>query len=481
MHSSKILYICAHQSTLAELVRSKKTFLSVDKDEIFEVYCDGESVNKFSFYDIAFLNNDRKVAEEVFASLDRYSPIFARWYHRGHMLENEKETLAIKIIKIISLIDKFHISKAIFGTGVCHHLDAYIFETALKIKNKPQIYLYPIDTSLAVRLIPLVQTDGVKTRERLDKKLSKFTFNEVLDNYFKGKTGQRIRSNRQRILDLLRTNFYVSYCYLLIRKLYHALKLVSVKFNLLKIFKIDLIYSDETLYSDLDLIIHQRKFLTFYKKHSERIKSDLIKRKKIVIFAHHQPEATSFPESGRVYSHLFIISYLRGLGFEDTIYYKEHFGSAYYLDGDLTPRITSSPTRVGMNRSTNYCKELLKLDCKLLPINSKASELENFLPLTLTGSIAIERSLRGLRTIIAGDAWWKGLPGTISLWELEKNFSEIPDDWITPNNDIASDARAFLLDILNNKTIKNVFGFGLPIVTDTDGFQEELESLLDLI
>ena len=48
----------------------------------------------------------------------------------------------------------------------------------------------------------------------------------------------------------------------------------------------------------------------------------------------------------------------------------------------------------------------------------------SFLPVTITGVIALERSLMGLLTILNGRPWWKVFLGAIRLDEI-KSFKSI--------------------------------------------------------
>ena len=67
--------------------------------------------------------------------------------------------------------------------------------------------------------------------------------------------------------------------------------------------------------------------------------------------------------------------------------------------------------------------------------------------MTITGTIAIERSLLGMTTIVAGQPWYKGIPGTISIDELQSDFiNNLPP---RPNDQIAIKAKDFLIKKLS--------------------------------
>ena len=77
--------------------------------------------------------------------------------------------------------------------------------------------------------------------------------------------------------------------------------------------------------------------------------------------------------------------------------------------------------------TTDWCGDcvrskalLKKLNVDFLPmnlnVNSKA--FDNILPITISGTIAIERSLKGLKTIVAGNPWYIKMPGIIKFNSL---------------------------------------------------------------
>ena len=53
---------------------------------------------------------------------------------------------------------------------------------------------------------------------------------------------------------------------------------------------------------------------------------------KLLIAAHYQPEATSFPEGWDYHTHIDIVLKIRSLGYSDSIFYKEHYGTKFYIE-----------------------------------------------------------------------------------------------------------------------------------------------------
>ena len=145
----------------------------------------------------------------------------------------------------------------------------------------------------------------------------------------------------------------------------------------------------------------------------------------LLLAAHYQPEATSFPEGDKYYNHINIAMLLRKKKYKSNILYKEHPIIYKYLSKYI------GLTKVGISRSATYLEILSDLGCKFLPTSFNLSLKDDndwYVPITITGTIAIERSLAGLHTIYTGNPWYKGLPGTIYIDEIE-SLDQIPHEW----------------------------------------------------
>ena len=94
------------------------------------------------------------------------------------------------------------------------------------------------------------------------------------------------------------------------------------------------------------------------------------------------------------------------------------------------------------------------------PIPLQSEEYRDTIPITITGTIAIERSLLGLHTLVFGNPWYKGLPGTIHINDIT-TLCDIPAAWISPCEKIANEARSFLESRLSFNTITNAAGIGV--------------------
>ena len=364
-----ILYIYPSDEIINILKDIKKNFICCTYNGKFSFFENGELKHSFDIEEnIEYLNMED--TENILKDLDYFAPVFSRWMHKGHTYENLKEKYVLKISRIIAILKKYKIKKGFFFTAISHHLDNYCFELALKKLALEQIFLYPLFPKFQLRLIPFVQKKGINSRLRLGSKISNFKFNILLNNLVETKNVANPKTFRLKIFNFIKTNFYLSLTYLLVRKLKriftNILMFLIIKNKDEKIND----YFSETLISDFELALSQKEYLYFYKKESQNFQEPLFDKVSLLVAAHFQPEATSFPESGRLYSHLFLISHLRNSGLKEKIFYKEHYASLFFIEGGHSQRFVTGPTRVGINRNINYLKELKKLDCSFLPINS---------------------------------------------------------------------------------------------------------------
>jgi len=168
--------------------------------------------------------------------------------------------------------------------------------------------------------------------------------------------------------------------------------------------RIKLLYIQKQSLVTLDKIICEDKpevdFLIGDPKHSDLLA--------LVIFAGFQPEVNSYPLGGPKSNLIDLVIHLREMGFHLPIIFREHPATRNYL------RQGGKHSFAGVERSSRFYEILDELGC-LFADDSQNMNNSNILVLTLTGSIAIQRSLVGLNTIVAGDVWFHDLPGIHKL------------------------------------------------------------------
>lgn len=387
--------------------------------------------------------------------LSWWMPLFTRWVPNAEKYDLIREELLVLIYRIFTKFKIYNINSIIFFTSIAHHIPTAILSIVAQLKKTKQIYLY--FQIINGRLLPYEQMGAIDTRKPINYELNNVKCNKSIDLFIQNKI-----NNKQPIYNFQEKSWNKSLIFALGYLLKREVSEILIKLNLNVNNKSIFITDNLKRYSfieDLRLVNSQRKFLKkfSYSVISEKKLEQLKKNAPyLLIAAHHQPEATSFPEGNNYNSHIDIVLALKKKKYKSKILYKEHFGSFHYVN-----RIVGL-TKIGISRSENYINILKSLGCFFLPVsfNLSADERSNwYLPVTITGTIAVERALAGLHTIYSGEPWYKGMPGTINLKNI-KSLEQIPLDWVNCNPEIAKEAKKFLEKLLNNKTIANPLGIG---------------------
>jgi hypothetical protein len=101
-----------------------------------------------------------------------------------------------------------------------------------------------------------------------------------------------------------------------------------------------------------------------------------------------------------------------------------------------------------------------------------------YLAATISGSVAIERSLKGMETLYFGMPWWAGLPGT-------SEFTDRPS--LVKSKDrtqLAKAARTFLIELFHNSSMTNhLIHIGNSTLSNEmiKEFEFELKELIDYL
>lgn len=403
--------------------------------------------------------------ENIVPELVEWLPMINRWMGRGDQYQLLLRDAYLEILYIISGLKRLNIKNAIFQTGITHHLAPLLFEKGCKFYGIEPIFTY-LDL-ITNRFILFQQKINVKDREALNYPISNFKSNELVDEFINNKLlNQRPKNNTT--LSKKDTSIIYSLLY-------------TVKVSLSKL-KHSFFHQSSSFYQTYPLqnslqIIQQYKALKFYRKNLTDSKELFFQDNniKLLIAAHFQPEATTFPEGWEMSNHIDIVIKLKKLGYSKKILYKEHFASSAFI----TPIV--GLTRVGMYRSETYYKQLLDLDCQFIDSNfSLPMDNENYLPVTIAGTIAVERSLLGLTTIVVGYPWYKGLPGTIHIDEIS-SLKHINEEWLKANKTTAQEAKVFLNNLLSYNTLNGLNRLDITKKAsneDLNSFKQELDCLL---
>ncbi|MBD1141580.1 hypothetical protein IDH31_00330, partial [Pelagibacterales bacterium SAG-MED32] len=332
---------------------------------------------------------------ELIEKLDFNYPIFKRWGHLDSNLKIDYDLYIYKINEISRILKETGIEKVIFFTSVPHHIDTVVFNIACEKALIEKFFLYhnPILNTVLVRKETTNYEDSKYLRfENPFIYQTEHLLDKVVQNKILGKQKEGDQNNSPT--KWWKMNIYTS---LLFHFVSRIKKFINLKFE-----------KDYNYYSIYKMIKNQKEYLRLYESNMLSEKSFFTQTSKeqpeLLIAAHFQPEATTFPEGCEYSNHISIVKKIRQLGYKRKIYYKEHFASKRYSDSII------GLTRVGLERDKFYYETLKDLGCVFLDYNFNLSLEKKFneiiLPVTITGSIAFERSLMGYKTIISGKPWY---------------------------------------------------------------------------
>jgi len=422
---------------------------------------------------------------EIIRRLRAWGPVWSRWCGKGDQYELLLRDALLLVIQIASGLRKLNVSACIMHTGVSHHIDSAIFEIAAELCGVKTVYLYA--NIFSTRLLPLIQDGSIHTRRPYGKSVSSSDYKELLAEFLTSKEQGYSPKNNYKITRQ-GSSWIVGVLVLWLRACIRISHIAA--FNLRKVIpktkrtnaNIFSFANNSYIAQLLIQFIQQRDALKYLrsKMRGESLEDELKRCVDpiLLIAAHYQPEATSFPEGWEMSNHVDIAIELRRKGYQAVILYKEHPGTFLYLFGGHS-------TKVGMSRSRRYYEQLEYLGCKFTDMNFNLStqpqQNSRYLPVTIGGTIAMERSLAGFHTIVAGYPWFKGMPGLLYLSEI-KSLVEIRPEWVRQDPDLAKRAFNYLDEILSDKTITNVPGIGtgkrLKGSHDRALFAKELDALL---
>lgn len=391
---------------------------------------------------------------EMIKVMSDWGPIWSRFVDRGDQYELYKREILMKSIQIINFIKTNKIKKIIMFTYLSHNIQSLMFDLISRYSNTQQIFFFSstlIPGNKDNLIAPLLQKKSIKDRHFIKTNLSNFSFKKYLVkkrdilNKTKNQKFSKYKSYYEEYF--YSRNFILSFIKIII---YYSYANTRKKF--FNFFNKDYLYMDIMHYSlitHLRQIYQQKKSFKYYYQNICNLSYGHIK-KSLLILSHTQPEASSYPLGQEWNNHIDIMLELKKKNYKGKIFYKEHATNFNYYDKII------HHGRKGSNRSENYYKNLIALGASMLPHNINIFSdymLKNFLPVTISGSVAIERSLLGLKTIYFGYPWWKGLPGTVHINEINK-LDNI-ENYFTKSKKISNDSIKFICNKLDKSLIEN--------------------------
>ncbi len=420
--------------------------------------------------DFRIFNNYNET--ELITIIRSWGPVLSREIDRGDQYELKIRDILMKFYEISQFLLQEKVNLAIMFTASPHHISSLVFDLACRKNKIKLIYLERLNSIINKGpnlLIPFLHKGKFMEKEVLNLKLSNFDVSKELLKII-----ENLKSwKKKKYIEIPHVDeFFYSKNYFLstlrILTHYFYVKLRKMMSTTKKYFD----FYDYSILTYLKQPYVQYKSINYYKKKSSNIILAKKKNKKnLLIVANYQPEGTSFPLGNENNNHIDIISKIRKKGYNDVIYYKEHLHSQFfYLD-------VIQSTKVGIARSQKYYKDLEKLGCKFLPFNYSLQNKnfeDNFLPITICGTISVERSLLGYNTIYCGHPWYKGLPGTHYIDNVD--FSKINSSIFNQSKKIKKNSFSFLTNLLNSKTIINYPGTGRAKKMISDENEKEYKS-----
>jgi hypothetical protein len=417
--------------------------------------------------------------EKIRNKINWNMPLWLRWMGQADRYEDYRQTCLLFVIRLMQALLQLNVKSVLFFTGVAHHIEMSLIESACQMSSARQIYLYPMPFFTEQnRLLPLVQNDSIRDRRIVSVEISNKDARDAVVAYRENHLAARPPQLNEKI-DSVAT----SYPHALMRVVIFGLKTIA-KTVLRK--DEDAVWHpidrrrDYNFLSILRIVQYQKNALDYYLSTmlDEYTLDQIVETEggMPILYAHYQPEASTFPEGGDYANHLDVVISMRKLGYFGKILYKEHPGSWIYYSNAF------GFSRVGLCRSVEYYRQLAALGCVFVPPSYKLSErhLQQLFPITITGSVGVERSLVGLATCCAGVPWFKGAPG---IFDLATTFGE---------DGVFYDQQRWQFDpmqgvewfaqTLSKRTINNYPGIGTGVALDTASeraaFLEELDALL---
>jgi hypothetical protein len=389
---------------------------------------------------------------EILDAVRAITPTLSRHFDDLPSLDLHMRNITFQIYSLADAFKTFKIELFVHSTSSPHWLESWVCDIACRLNGIPQLYLYA--TVFNGNLIPIIQRGDSSTKSVLVGNYSTFNPENIIRNF-------RVNSNAS--VNIAGDRFITDFTNAIFSLLKSKLKVLIRKYGLsLRNFLSRPLfdYAQLSKIKEYGLATEINLLRTHYnsiKRLRQMIAQDKIQYNSIlseaqnkncslpVIFAHFQPEATTFPEAGAIWNHIDQIIEIRNKGYLGTILYKEH-PAMFKLAGRYS-------TRGGTSRSVEYYEQLRFLGCIFISTDQILNE--NFLPITMTGTIALESSLNGLISVMSGSPWFSGLPGT------EQNFSKISELCLRLNKRsiaVEDSAFNFLDKLMAGNVMPNVLG-----------------------
>ena len=430
----------------------------------------------------------------VISELQQLTPLFSRHHDSMPYLELDLRTLAATVISLAENLQQREVECVVYCTPSSHHIYSQLCELACRLVGIVQIFQDGVTESPF--LVPILQRNALEDSHvvNLNIEASGVDEEKISEWLVSNKVTEGRLKRKRRYYYFGKVDYKIaksSFAYAVAKTMFGNLRIKQYTFRrwVSREYMI-LIGRQErsatrlthmALYRRIELLLSLRRALNYYRRRSFENLSILQQEWEyilgqrdypIVLFANYQPEASSFPQARPLHNIVDLIAHLRASGVKEPIFYKEHPSMKFFYQFGRASVASSA-------RSEEFYKTIEQLGCILIPFDFDLGAKNGFLPLTYSGTVCIERSLIGLRTISLGRAWFKGLPGVIPL-EIFLNKKDIINQDHVPQM-LAQEAREFLANLIKTSAFSNEgTGNGPPRLTKAwEGFLKGVESFLD--
>jgi hypothetical protein len=406
--------------------------------------------------------------DEVLDRLIKSGPIFSRHYDDLPSMELVLRSTTLSILAIAEKMSATGTNKCVLGTAASHHLRTLMLEIACQISGIEQIFEYYIFEN---RVLPLRQSKSIKDRSPVGGVISNFSFASQLESWAQFGYSATSHENSPKATK----NFLSASLLITVNRFRSTLWRIRSKRIRHSVKQQEQIKSTGLL-RDLQILNQQRKAMLTLTSfiQSDDTKNAFIPGRSLpyfLIMAHFQPEATSFPEGGEWHNFIDIAVELKRKFPEIPILYKEHPACFVYS-------FSSRNSNVGTMRSASYYKLLHEIGCTFVAKTGGAIQESFAIPVTISGSVTLERSLQGLPTVVMGEPWYKGIPGMLRIEDIGK--LRFP---LTLSSTIQSETITFLENMLAGKTFENrlLSNDQNDLVKYNSEFREEYNSFIEML
>jgi hypothetical protein len=404
-------------------------------------------------YDSKFSQKSDFKFPEIIRHLNQWDFGLMRLVGNLSHLDELKQLMSLQISNWLGVLKDRNCNLAVFESIGSHHAETICLEVTCDMLKVPKLFL--AHSSFTYRLLPIMQQGEYSSRSLIREKVSTWKCDEsrldIGSEWWKHRTSPQSRLEkswtfflRQQIVKSVKRNLFLA------RKenafAHFFSSNTKMNSNLDQIIER---YLGPRFFDELKLAISHKKALRYLQGrlelHRPKLQSlfESTRSRIIIVYAHFQPEASSFPNAGVFASHVTLVAEIRNRFPESVIIYCEHPGISRLSRG-------VNASRVGLYRSTQYFRTLESLGCLFSSsedINLISTSNSKITHLTIGGNIAIERALKGLCTVVVGSPWFSGIPGTMTF----KKFMKIPEESFRIHN--PQDAVNWILQSHDSTTI----------------------------